>query len=186
MKHYYLTKKGGSAVCSHRSQTGEADAGVRGKRFYSGAVQSMKLTDSCLKAHLCKTKTKVHFKVQSFEASQWLLSGHPGSLGCSSCCPFQTPSWNLHVEPMWPWAMHLLGLQGCVLLGKSIWTYQWKPHQVGKRVREAPSQRPWALWLLRKEQAVHCASAGHEPVSHEPERTSILFLFPWDISLCVR
>ena len=51
-------KNVGLAACCHKSQTHEADAGTKGKRFYSGAVQSMKLTDSCLKAHLCKTKTK--------------------------------------------------------------------------------------------------------------------------------
>ena len=49
----------GLAACCHKSQTCEADAGVKEERFYSGAAQSGRMADSCLKAHLlCNTKTQ--------------------------------------------------------------------------------------------------------------------------------
>ena len=40
------------AACHQKRQTCEASARIKGKRFYSGASQSGRMVDSCLKDHL--------------------------------------------------------------------------------------------------------------------------------------
>ena len=49
----FVTHQNGDlAACHNQSQTREAGAGTKEKRFYSGAAQAGRMVDSCLKDHL--------------------------------------------------------------------------------------------------------------------------------------
>ena len=102
------------AACHHKSQTCEA-VGAKGKRFYSGAVQSGRMADSCLKAHLLsQTKTKASVQSSCSNVKYSPLEPTGRNILASSACSWLlfisgSPSWSLQVVPAQPWAMWLLG-----------------------------------------------------------------------------
>ena len=124
----------------------------------------------------------LYFKVQSFRAHRRLLSGvspHPGSLACSRLLStlgsLLEPACGDHVA------------HGHVGTGESIFDSLVREHmnapevhhQVGKRDKEAPPQRPWAMWLLtphnpwREQTSTLCKSRSQARESHEPLKASL-------------
>ena len=124
----------------------------------------------------------LQIKGQSFGAHSHLPSGHiPIQVAqlAPGCFSFNNSSRSPRVEAAQPWAMHLLELHDHVLPRERV--HEFITRWGRQRERQISSWKLWATWLLRphgpwREQAVHCASAGHKPASHEPEQAS---QFPW-------
>ena len=131
-----IKQRGGLSASHHKSQTCEAVAGAKGRRFYSDAVQPGRMLDFCLKGHVLSPRPKqkvvsrvlFQFLIQIFGALRQLLSGHICSLACSSLLFVSGFLLEPQVRPLGAWAMWLLGPRVWVKAPASTFTRWAREH----------------------------------------------------------